>query len=135
MTTDQAQAQAEGTITITDNRNDASKADAQVLGRIYRRVSKLIKAHRDSVRDLADGWVGSDLIGLRADRDEAQFALDEALDDSWVKLNALPIGTVAPGGATPQTVGLQLFNRNLNRNLKLRISAKDAREANKRSFA
>ncbi len=122
------------TAIVTDNR-DATADDAKTLGRIYRLVLSAVKAHKTAVRKVADAWVGGNVTDLRSGRDEAQFKLDNAMDDAWVALNNLPLGTVAPGGATPQTVGMQVFNRNLNRSLKARLSGAEARAANKRSFA
>jgi len=114
---------------------DASKQDAQTLGRLYLRVSKAVKAHKKAVTNVKEGWVRPDKMDdLRHARDEAQYAMDLTMDEAWAQINSLPAGTVAPGGATPQTVGLQLFNRNLNRNLKARVTATEARDANRRSF-
>ena len=118
---------------VTDNR-DATADDAKVLGRIYRRLDKSTKAHKKASREVADGWVGHDIAALREARDVAQMNLDTVMDESWTAINELPKGTCAPGGATRQTVSLQFYNSNLNRSLKLRITASDARQANKRSF-
>lgn len=119
---------------VRDNR-DATVQDAQTLGRLYAKVSKAIKAHKKAVNAVKEGWLRPDKMEeLRYARDEAQFALDSIMDEAWTALVSLPAGTVAPGGATPQTVGLQLFNRNLNRSLKARITAAEARDANRRSF-
>ena len=125
---------ANATVIVTDNR-DATADDAKSLGRIYRRLDAAIKAHKKATREVADAWVGGDRESLRFARDEAQHRLDDLMDESWDLLNDLPAGTVAPGGATPQTVGMQMFNRNLNRSLKQRLSSTEARAANKRSFA
>lgn len=120
--------------TVRDNR-DATVVDAQTLGRVYAKVSKVLKAHKKAVTAVKEGWVRPDLMAdLRYARDEAQMALDTVMDEAWECLVSLPAGTNAPGGATPQTVGLQLFNRNLNRSLKARITATEARDANRRSF-
>lgn len=121
------------TAIVTDNR-DATADDARSLGRLYHLLDAAVKAHKKAVRAVAEGWVGQDLESLRADRDVAQARLDDIMDSCWESLNGLPNGTVAPGGATPQTVGMQFFNRNLNRSLKARITATDARQANRRSF-
>lgn len=119
---------------VRDNR-DATAEDAQSLGRIYHRVSTAIKAHKKAVTAVKDGWVQPEkMADLRYARDEAQMSLDLIMDEAWETLRMLPVGTNAAGGATPQTVGLQLFNRNLNRSLKARITATDARDANRRSF-
>ena len=120
--------------TVIDNR-DATRDDARALGRIYRQVEAATKAFKKADRAVADAWVGGDRDALRAERDQRRFNLDEIMDTAWEALNALPSGTVAPGGASPQTVGMHLFNRNLNRSLKARMTATEARQANKRSFA
>ena len=120
-------------VAVVDNR-DATADDAKALGRIYRNLDKTTKAYKKASRAVADGWVGGDIQDLRHARDESQMLLDQVMDESWEAINALPSGTSAPGGANRQTVSLQFYNRNLNRNLKLRITATDARQANKRSF-
>ena len=124
----------EATAIVTDNR-DATADDAKILGRLYRQLDSAIKAHKKATREVSDAWVGGDRDSLRFARDEAQHRLDDVMDAAWDALNDLPAGTVAPGGATPQTVGMQMFNRNLNRSLKQRLSSTEARAANKRSFA
>lgn len=121
------------TAIVTDNR-DATIEDAKSLGRLYRQLDGAVKAHKKATREVSEAWVGGDRAALRAARDEAQYKLDQIMDDAWDALNLLPAGTTAPGGATPQTVGMQFFNRNLNRSLKRRITATDARQANRRSF-
>jgi len=83
---------------------------------------------------VSDGWVKGGIADLRSARDEAVAAFDTALDEAWEVLRGLPSGTVAPGGATPQTVALQFFNRNLNRSLNARLTATEARNLNRRSF-
>lgn len=120
-------------VTVT---RDATAADAKTLAAIYRSLDKVTKAHKKAVREVQQGWLKpAALADLRFIRDEAQLKLDSAMDDAWAALAVLPKGTVAPGGATAQTVGLQFFNRNLNRTLGARITASEARVANKRSFA
>ena len=123
------------TETIVQDHRDATALDAQSLGRLYNVVLKAIKAHKKAVTAVKDAWLLPEKKQvLRDARDQAQYELDECMDEAWDALTALPPGTVAPGGATPQTVGLQLFNRNLNRSLKARLTAADARDANRRSF-
>lgn len=120
------------TATVTKN---ATKDDAQSLSRIYARLSRLTKDLKRAQRAVSEGWVNPDrMYSLRSDRDEAQFALDQAMDECWQILKSLPSNTVASGGATPQTIGLEFFNRNLNRNLRARMTAAEAKRTNRISF-
>ena len=119
---------------VVDNR-DATSEDGIVLGRIYGRLAKLTKDSKTTARNVADGWIHPDsLKGLREERDSALALLDKYMDQAWATLKSLPKGTVASGGATPQTVALEFFNRNLNRNLDARITAADAKKINRKSF-
>ena len=123
--------------TVTDMAvQNPTTEDAESLGRVYRRLMKLSKAHKKADRDTTAGWVDPDakLSDLRVERDLAQSILDDYMDQAWEIINGIPNGTVASGGATPQTVGLEFFNRSLNRNLGLRLSASAARQINRRSF-
>jgi len=120
------------TVTVT---RDATADDAAVLGVVYARLAKREREMKAATRKVTDGWIKGDLADLRASRDAAVAAFDAALDEAWEVLRGLPAGTVAPGGATPQTVALQFFNRNLNRSLNARLTATEARNINKRSFA
>ncbi len=120
-------------VTVTDNR-DATKEDAKILARVYRALVDATKVAKSATRAVTDGWVYPDsLEGLRSHRDAAQVILDGIMDKGWTALTSMPRGVVA-GQATPQTVGLQFFNRNLNRNLKLRLTASEAKQINKLSF-
>lgn len=120
---------------VQDNRN-ATKADAQTLATIYGRLYHGEKRMKKAVREAGDAWLGTaeSRQDARDARDEAVAKYDTIMDESWAALQALPNGTTAGNGATPQTVGLQFFNRNLNRNLKGRITASDARKINAASF-
>jgi hypothetical protein len=123
--------------TVAPMNRDATAQDATILAGLYHRLVRSNKDLRDALKSLGTGWEkGNDAIipALRAIRDDAQLSLDVAMDESWDVLTVLPAGTVASGGATPQTIGLEFFNRNLNRGLKNRISAKDAKVINSRSF-
>jgi hypothetical protein len=114
---------------------DASKEDAKILARVYFRLIDSVKAVKAAERDIRGAWIGqADLIEVRAARFSALEKHDRIMDESWTALNDLPKGTVAPGGATPQTVGLQFFNANLNRTLGKRLTTTDARAMNRRSF-
>lgn len=114
---------------------DPSVEDAKVLGRIYSRLTDAVKGVKLAERTIKGAWIGTeDLTESRAARFASLEKLDRIMDESWQALHDLPRGTNAPGGATPQTVGLQFFNANLNRNLNKRLTAKDARSLNSRSF-
>jgi len=123
---------ANATVTVT---RDATADDAVVLGVVFDRLAKREREMKAATRKVTDGWIKGDLADLRASRDATVAAFDAALDEAWEVLRGLPAGTVAPGGATPQTVALQFFNRNLNRSLNARLTATEARNINKRSFA
>jgi hypothetical protein len=114
---------------------DATAEHAQILGVIFARLAKSLKARKAAETAIKGAWIGkADLSQLRVDRDAAIETNDRVMDESWGALNDLPNGTVAPGGATPQTVALQFYNSMLNRNLRKRLSATDARNLNRRSF-
>jgi hypothetical protein len=114
-----------------------TKEDAVTLARIYGRLYHANKAVKTAEREVKQSW-GKSLTSvgdLRIKRDQAVVKLDQIQDDAWVALNALPSGTTAPGGATAQTVALEFFSNNLNRNLKARITPGDAKKINGRSFS
>ncbi len=113
---------------------DATRDDSRTLQRVHYTLTLRSKALKSATRAVSAGWVDGDVDGLRLKREDAQLAFDGAMDEGWAALAALPNGTVAPGGATPQTVGLEFFNRNLNRNLKGRITATEAKRINRISF-
>jgi len=120
---------------VTDNR-DATRKDAVALSRLYHVLMKSAKATKKAVTAVSEGWLpGRDIALLREERDAAVKKHDQLMDTAWAGLKKLPNGTVAPGGATPQTVGLEFFNRSLNRTLGERLSAKAAKDANRRSFS
>lgn len=109
--------------------------DAKVLARIYGRLADAVKGVKTAERTIRGAWIGTeDLTESRASRFASLEKLDRIMDESWQALHDLPRGTTAQGGATPQTVGLQFFNANLNRNLNKRLTATDARSLNRRSF-
>ncbi len=121
-------------VTVTDNR-DASADDAKCLARIFHLVSDAIKKHKKAVNAVKEGWLDMERMpALRLKRDDAQYDMDETMDSCWEGLCQLPSGTAAIGGATRQTVALQLFNRSVNRNLQARITGTEARDLNRRSF-
>ena len=123
------------TAVVETQTEDASKEHAKTLAVVYRRLFAAVKAVKAAERAIKGAWVGAiDLSEARQTRFASIEKLDRIMDESWTVLTGLPKGTVAPGGATPQTVGLQFFNANLNRSLAKRMSAADARDANRRSF-
>jgi hypothetical protein len=128
MTTTQTDVQVEANA-------DATKENAQTLGLVYRKLQAADKALRSATAAIKAAWIGKgDIHELRELRFAAIERMDRTMDDSWTVLSDLPAGTTAPGGATPQTVALQYFNNALNRNLRKRITASDARILNRRSF-
>ncbi|MHA2351242.1 MAG: hypothetical protein ACXADL_16620 [Candidatus Thorarchaeota archaeon] len=128
MTTTQTDVQVEANA-------DATKENAQTLGLVYRKLQSADKALRSATAAIKAAWIGKgDIHELRELRFAAIERMDRVMDDSWTVLSDLPAGTTAPGGATPQTVALQYFNNALNRNLRKRITASDARILNRRSF-
>jgi hypothetical protein len=128
MTTTQTDVQVEANA-------DATKENAQTLGLVYRKLQSADKALRSATAAIKAAWIGKgDIHELRELRFAAIERMDRTMDDSWTVLSDLPAGTTAPGGATPQTVALQYFNNALNRNLRKRITASDARILNRRSF-
>jgi len=74
------------------------------------------------------------MADLRSVRALALAHHDKVMDAAWIELNTMPSNTNAVGGADIHTVALQLFNSCLNRDLEERVTAKEAREANRRSF-
>jgi len=121
-------------VAVTVDNRDATKEDAKILGRVYRSLVDASKVAKKAARDVAEGWLYPEsLEGLREIRDITQVRLDAVMDTGWESLIGMPNGVVA-GQATPQTVGLQFFNRNLNRNLKARLTASQAKLINKASF-
>ncbi len=128
MTTEQT-----NSVPVTDNR-DATKKDAQILGQVYIAMLESGKAVKKADRAVSEGWLDiNSLPGLRTTRDALVAKHDVLSDNCWRELNRVSNGTNFRG-ATPQTVGLQFFNRNLNRNLVGRITASMARTQNKAAF-
>lgn len=128
MTTEQSPS-----VTVTDNR-DATKKDARILGEVYRALLDSDKAAKKASRSVAEGWLDVvSLPSLRTRRDAIVATHDALMDKCWAALNGISNGTNFRG-ATPQTVGLQFFNRNLNRNLVGRITASQAKTQNKAAF-
>ncbi len=125
------------TKTVTDNR-DAKKSDAQTLADAYGLLVRAEKNLKGITREVKAAWIANDsasaLVVARTRRTRMQEHMDEALDSAWASIIALPSGTTAPGGATPQTVALHFFNSGLNRNLKARLSSTEAKRLNKLSF-
>jgi hypothetical protein len=120
---------------VTDVRADATKEDARNLGRIFSRLTRMVKLLKEKERACKDIWLDRiDAEQARKERDTVRHRLDSLMDESWQALKGLPAGTSAPGGATPQTVALEMFNSSLNRNLKARMTVTDAKQANRRSF-
>lgn len=120
-------------VPVTDNR-DATKKDAQILGDMYRALLTSDKAAKKADRAVAEGWLDApSLPGLRTHRDAIRAKHDVLMDKCWAALNGISNGTNYRG-ATPQTVGLQFFNRNLNRNLVGRTTASQAKAQNKAAF-
>jgi len=109
---------------------------AKALAGIYGRLHGAVAASRKASTALKQAWAkGLDVVAdARVIRTGAMQKLDLIMDESWTALLALPRGTTARGGATPQTVALEYFSSNLNRDLKARITAADARKINGRSF-
>ena len=119
--------------TVTVNR-DATKDDARALRRVYNMLFHAVKESKKADRAVTEGWTNPDALeGLREVRDAAIAKLDTVMDESWAILTGLPKGTTY-GTSTTQTIGLQFFNRNLNRDLKSRITAADAKRINRVSF-
>lgn len=114
---------------VTDNR-DATHDDAVNLLNSYRALAKARSEVKKATNAIDDGWIDGDVLGLRVKRSTAIFAYDAALDLAWDALKAIPKGTVAPGGMTVQTVGLEFFNKALNRDGKRRLTASAARKIN-----
>ena len=128
MTTEQT-----SSVPVTDNR-DATKKDARILGEVYGALIVSDKAAKKADRAVAEGWLDvKSLPGLRTHRDTIRTKHDVLMDQCWAALNGISNGTNYRG-ATPQTVGLQFFNRNLNRNLVGRITASMAKAQNKAAF-
>ncbi len=120
-------------VIVTNNR-DATPEDAKVLGTVYRSLVDGAKEAKKADRAVTEGWLDIEsLPGLRSHRDATRSKLDSIMDAAWKLLKAMPNGVVSRG-ATPQTVGLQFFNRNLNRNLLSRITASQAKSQNKAAF-
>ena len=123
------------TAVVEAQTEDATPEHAKLLAVVYRRLAAAVKAVKAAERAIKGAWVGAiDVTEARQIRFASIEKLDRVMDESWAALRDLPRGTVAPGGATPQTVGLQFFNANLNRSLDKRMSTTDARLANRRSF-
>ncbi len=121
-------------VAVTVDNRDATKEDARTLGRVYRQLVDASKIAKKALRDVSEGWIFPEsLDALREHRDITQSSLDAVMDIAWAALTGMPNGVVA-GQATPQTVGLQFFNRNLNRNLKARLTATEAKQINKLAF-
>lgn len=117
----------------------ATKDDAAKLANCYLRLKKSAKNMRDASKAMSDLWLSDDPSAAHADCVKAYttviaFEEHERLE-VWKVLKSLPPNTVAPGGATPQTVALEYFNRGLNRNLSARLTAAEAKRINKVSFA
>ncbi len=120
-------------VPVIDNR-DATKKDAVILGQVYRAMFESTKSTTKAIKAVAAGWLDIDqLVGLRTHRDATQATHDSLSDKCWALLNGISNGTNYRG-ATPQTVALQFFNRNMNRNLVGRLSASDAKGINKVAF-
>lgn len=111
--------------------------DALNLGIVYGSLSKALKAYKSAERDVSSSWAKGEaaIKSARIQRNAALQAMDAVYSESWIILSQFPRGTTAQGGATPQTVALQFFNANLNRELKARLTGADARRINARSFA
>ena len=109
---------------------DATAQDARDLLVGYKMLVGAKRAFTKAVKAVDEGWIDGDTDVLRAERDTAQCQFDAALNSVWIGLATLPRGTVAPGGMTPQTVGLEFFNRNLNRDGGRRLTAAQARKIN-----
>lgn len=110
---------------------------AKTLARIYGSLYRAVAASRKAATALKASWAkGLDVVAeARTVRFEAQQKLDIVMDQSWDALSLLPKGVTASGGATPQTVALEYFSSNLNRDLKARITSAQARQINGRSFS
>ncbi len=119
---------------VIDNR-DATRVDAVDLLNTYRALCDAKRALTKATKAVDEGWIDGDVEGLRLDRNETQCNLDDALNAAWAHISTLPKGTVAPGGMTPQTVGLEFFNRNLNRDGGRRLTASQARKINQLSVS
>lgn len=120
-------------VSVTDNR-DATKKDARVLGDVYRALLTSDKEAKKASRAVSEGWLDVvSLPGLRTRRDAIVASHDSLMDKCWAALRGISGGTNFRG-ATPQTVALQFFNRNLNRNLVGRITASQAKTQNKAAF-
>ena len=119
---------------IATNNRDATTEDAKSLGQVYRSLVDGTKVAKKADRAVTEGWlIPESLPGLRSHRDATRSKLDGIMDAAWKILKSMPNGVVSRG-ATPQTVGLQFFNRNLNRNLLSRITAGQAKSQNKAAF-
>lgn len=121
----------------TENMVAPTVEHAKTLENIYSRLYRAVAASRKAATALKAAWSkGLDIVAeARDERSKVQSTLDQIMDQSWDALSLLPKGTTAPGGATPQTVALEFFSSNLNRDLKARLTSSQARQINGRSFA
>lgn len=114
-------------------KGNATAENAAWLLRSYRLLTLRHKACVKAAKAVDEGWLDGGIEDLREERDVARSQYDKALDAVWNVLGSMPRGTVAPGGMTPQTIGLEFFNRNLNRDGGRRLSANQARKINQAS--
>jgi ArsR family metal-binding transcriptional regulator len=124
-------------VSVVDVHRDATEEDAQILGAIWKRLTDHTKQAKKSARAVSEAWIAADPASAQSEliekRNTDQARLDTTMLESWDVLQALPKGTCV-GKATRQTVALEFFNRDLNRDLRQRMTAAQARKANALSF-
>lgn len=127
--------QATGNVVVTENR-DATKDDAAILREAYHNLTAARKRLSKATKAIDDVWllpasqVEDGFVAARKAVVDAQASYFETLADEWGVIRSLPKGTVAPGGMTPQTIGLEFFNKNLNRDGKARLTRAAAAKIN-----
>lgn len=121
-----------------DPNRPTTAADVAALIKAWQRLASAVKDHRTALSDLNRSMAvyteGSDYSGFQLAVEETAKRLTSELLACRIIIDGLPNGVTGPGGkATRQTVVLEFYGP-VNRNLKLRLSASDAKAINKAAF-
>ena len=119
-------------VKVSVNR-DATAADARDLLAGHKLLVTKKKALTDAIKLVSEAWLDGNMSVARSSRDVAQAAFDQALDQVWEGLATIPANTNAPGGMNVQTVSLEWYNSNINRDGGRRLTAGAARKINQLS--
>ncbi len=131
-----------GTPTLTkdklDPKRNATAEDVAILGGVWRQLNNLRADLREAQGNLAKGLAvfseADDHQGLIAEVERVSAIWAASMLNARVALSHLPVGTTAKGGATVQSVVMEFFAP-VNRELKARMTASQAKALNKAAFS